>query len=107
MSQNDTVMAVEFTPVELQNLKCKVFEQDVNPQALNHAEMPTDVHLVEYEVDGKLYVDCVRAHKMVDIFDPYYDKLKEMGGTLNSITSGFGRIKPVLFGVQKKEEKKG
>ena len=38
--------------------------------------LPTDIHLVEYEVEGKLYVDAIRAYKMSDIFDGYYDKLK-------------------------------
>ena len=90
-------MSISFTAEELQSLKCKVFKQNVVPSELNHSELPTDLHLVEYEVDGQLYVDSVRAHKLVDIFDPYYDKLQLVNGTLISITSGYGSIKPVLY----------
>ena len=34
---------------------------------------------------------------MVDIFDEYYDKLKGKGEIV-SIKSGYGRIRPILFG---------
>jgi hypothetical protein len=95
-------MSISFTEEEQQNLKCKVFKQNVVPNELNDAELPTDLHLVEYEVDGKLYVDSVRAHKLVDIFDPYYDKLQLVNGTLISITSGYGKIKPILYKNDKK-----
>ena len=55
--------------------------------------LPTDIHLVEYEVEGTLYVDSVRAYKKVDIFDAYYDKLT-VGGTLLSITNGSAESNP-------------
>ena len=34
----------------------------------------------------------------MDIFDEYYDKLKERGGLIKEIKSGFGKIKPKLYG---------
>ena len=90
-------MSISFTEDEQSKLKCKIFKQNVIPSELDEAELPSDLHLVEYEVDGKLYVDSLRAYKAVDIFDPYYDKLSLVNGTLISITSGHGRIKPKLF----------
>ena len=93
----ETPMSISFTEEERHYLKCKIFEQNVVRSELNERELPTDLHLVEYEVDGNLYVDSVRAHKLVDIFDPYYDKLKLVGGTLLSITSGYGNLRPNLF----------
>lgn len=95
-----TQMSITFTADEKSLLKCKIFKQNVNASELDESELPTDLHLVEYEVDGNLYVDCVRAYKAVDIFDPYYDKLQLVNGTLISITSGYGRIKPNLYQVK-------
>ena len=90
-------MALTFTAEEKQLLKFTVFDLNVNPAEMDESSLPTDIHLVEYEVDGTLYVDMARAYKKVDIFDTYYDKLQELNGTLISITNGFGRIKPKLF----------
>ena len=90
-------MAITFTSDEKQLLKFRLYDQNVNVQDMNHSELPTDIHLVEYEVGETLYVDMVRAYKMVDIFDPYYDKLSAIGGTLISITNGYGKIKPKLY----------
>ena len=88
---------VEFTTEDLSRMKCQVMDQGVNKQEFDDTEMPTDVHLVEYELNGKLYVDAVRAYTMVDIFDVYYDKIKD-DGKMISITNGYGRIKPKLYG---------
>jgi hypothetical protein len=90
-------MAISFTTEEKHLLKCNIFDQNIDPQNLDEPNLPTDIHLVEYEIDGTLYVDSVRAYKKVDIFDPYYDKLSAIGGKLISITNGYGRIKPKLF----------
>lgn len=90
-------MAITFTKDEKQLLKFKVFDQNVDPKGINDSDLPTDIHLVEYEVDGTLYVDMARAYKMVDIFDAYYDKVSSLGGTLLSITNGYGKVKPKLF----------
>ena len=90
-------MALTFTAEEKQLLKFTVFDLNVNPADMDESSLPTDIHLVEYEVGDTLYVDMVRAYKKVDIFDTYYDKLNTIGGTLLAITNGFGRIKPKLF----------
>ena len=90
-------MTINFTADEKQVLKFTVFDQDVQKTDIVDSELPTDIHLVEYEVAGTLYVDMVRAYKKVDIFDAYYDKLKALNGTLISISNGYGKIKPKLF----------
>lgn len=100
-----TQMSISFTTEEKQLLKCKVFEQNIDPTNIDERALPTDIHLIEYEVDGNLYVDMVRAHKASDIFDPYYDKLKPVGGTIKAITNGYGNIKPNLYNPT--PEKKG
>ena len=40
---------------------------------------------------------------MVDIFDEYYDKLGK-DNPIHSIESGYGRIKPKLYGKIQSEE---
>ena len=72
-------------------------------QELN-SELPTDVHLVEFVRGQELYVDAVRAYKMVDIFNVYYDRLNAEARQglisnfeIKSITSGYGAIKPKLY----------
>lgn len=62
-------------------------------------QLPTDLHLVEYTQGDEFRADGVRAHTKVDIFDFYYDFLKEEGlpFQIKSIRSGYGRIKPKLF----------
>ena len=68
------------------------------------SELPTDIHLVEYVKGNDLFLDAVRAYKMSEIFDYYYDSLNEAAQAgaitnfeIRSITSGHGNIKPKLF----------
>ena len=63
--------------------------------------LPTDVHAVTYVEDGVVKVDAVRAYKMADIFDAYWDfGIRKV----MSIKSGFGNIKPKFYNP--KTEKK-
>ena len=50
-----------------------------------------------YEIEGKTLNDIVRAYTMVDIFDTYYDKLKGTGKVVK-IQSGYGNVRPNLYG---------
>lgn len=70
----------------------------------NTKTLPTDVHAVVYEEDGITKVDAVRAYKMSDIFDGYWDWGIR---NISSITSGYGNIKPKLYNpeVHKKDSK--
>ena len=68
------------------------------------SELPTDIHLVEYVKGNDLFLDAVRAYKMSEIFDYYYDSLNEAAQAgaitnfeIRSITSGYGNIKPKNF----------
>lgn len=66
--------------------KVKVVAEDVNLYDIIPGQLTTDCHTV-IRKDG--VVDVVRAYKMVDIFDLYYDlgvriqKIQLSGGTLN------------------------
>ena len=86
---------VTFEPGELK--KIQLVEQEITPDTFDDKDPPTDVHIITYSVGGEKYFDAVRAYSKVDIFDTYYDKLKGIG-TIHSIKSGYGRIKPKLYG---------
>ena len=92
---------VEFSAADKK--KIQVVKQDIDPSAFDDSELPTDVHLITYSLDGHTVVDAVRAYTMVDIFDAYFDKLKS-DNPVSEIKSGFGKIKPKLFGKINTEE---
>lgn len=92
---SDLTMPLSFKAGEL--LKCQLVEQNICPDSFDDTNLPTDVHLVKYSIGNKTFHDAVRAYTKVDIFDVYYDKLNG-DGTIHSIQSGFGRIKPKLYG---------
>ena len=111
MQDSNSKMAITWTDDDKERLVRReviIFKQNVREQDLDDRGMPTDIHIVEYSQGGLPYSDIVRAGKMSDIFDAYYDKLKESGGgVVTAIKSGFGTIKPKLWQATKKDEKKG
>tara|TARA_R100001015_G_scaffold19184_2_gene15754 strand:- start:1712 stop:1969 length:258 start_codon:yes stop_codon:yes gene_type:complete len=77
--------------------KVQFIADDVDIDNFDDATLPTDVHLITFTEEGDTKIHAVRAYTKVDIFDHYYDKLKGKG-TIQSIHSGFGRIRPNLYG---------
>ena len=103
-------MAIQWTDDDKSRL-CKreviIFKQNIMKGDLDLPGLPNDIHRVDYIQDGENYCDAVRAGKMSDIFDAYYDRLKDMGdGTVISIKSGYGTIKPKLYNPDQKVDKK-
>ena len=96
-------MTVEFTPEERRTSKIQILEQGIDPDNFDDSKLPTDTHIVTYTIEDATLHDAVRAYTMVDIFDPYYDKLAGVG-QLVGIRSGLGRVKPNLYGQIKYEE---
>ena len=83
--------------------KIQVVERGICPDTFDDTQLPTDVHIITFTKDGKRQFDAVRAYSMVDIFDEYYDKLGK-DNPIHSIKSGYGRIKPKLYGKIKANE---
>jgi len=96
-----TETKLQFTAKELN--KIQIVAQEVDIDKFDDKQLPSDVHLVTYVIDGTSYYDAVRGYTMVDIFDAYYDKLKGTG-TISKIKSGYGNIRPNLYGKIKNEE---
>ena len=95
-----TQTKIEFEAGETK--KIQVMDQAIVPDTFDDSQLPTDIHIVTYMIDGEKVYDVVRAYTMVDIFDAYYDKLVGIGEVL-SIKSGYGRIKPKLYGKIKED----
>lgn len=84
-----------------------IFMLNTTPDAIKEidADLPTDIHLVELRKGEETTYDAVRAYKMSSIFDVYYDKLQGEAQVV-AITSGYGRIKPKLYGYQAPDSSK-
>jgi len=93
---------IEFTTEDRKLSPCQIIEQGIDLHKFEHKELPSDVHVVTYEFEGNKFHDAVRAYTKTDIFDMYYDKISKAGKVL-SIQSGFGSIRPNLYGKIKPE----
>jgi hypothetical protein len=83
--------------------KIQVVEQDICPDTFDDTQLPTDVHIITFTKDGERQFDAVRAYSKTDIFDEYYNKLGK-DNPIHSIESGYGRIRPKLYGKIKANE---
>ena len=81
----------------------QIVQEGIDPSTFNDSELPSDIHLVTYTKGEETIVDAVRAYTKVDIFDVFYDKLKDVA-TIQSIESGYGKIRPNIYGKIKEEE---
>ena len=87
---------LEFTSKELN--KIQILDQEINPDTFKHKGLPSDTHVVMYVVEGKTLYDAVRAYTKVDIFDCYHDKVKTHNGSVIDIRSGYGNVRPNMYG---------
>jgi len=92
---------LEFTVKE--RIKIQILEQEIDTTKFEDKGLPADTHMVTYVIEGNTLNDTVRAYTMVDIFDAYYDKLKGVG-ELVTIKSGYGTVRPNLYGQIKNQE---
>ena len=110
MQDSNSEMTITWTEVDLAEHKKReinVHQQNIVEKELDNKTLPTDIHVIDYIHNGQRHADAVRAAKMCDIFDVYYDKLKELGGgSVLAIKSGYGSIKPKLYDPNPKENKK-
>ena len=87
---------LEFTSKELN--KIQIHAQEIDPDNFDTKGLPTDIHVVMYVVAGKTLYDAVRAYTKVDIFDTYHDKVKPLKGSVIDIRSGYGNVRPNMYG---------
>jgi hypothetical protein len=89
-------MALEFTSKELN--KIQVLTPGIDLDDFDHKGLPSDTHIVKYELENGTIYDAVRAYTKVDIFDTYHDKLKPLKGKVLDIRSGYGNVRPNMYG---------
>ena len=87
---------LEFSKNELS--KIQIHDQEIDPDNFDSKGLPTDIHVVMYVLEGKTLYDAVRGYTKVDIFDTYHDKLKPQKGKVLDIRSGYGNVRPNLYG---------
>ena len=74
---------------------------DVESIIMDQTTLPTDIHLIEYDDEGTVKIDAVRAFKMSDIFDAYWD----LGSrSVISIKAGYGCVRPNLYNAKQSED---
>ena len=100
-------MLINWTDEERRDAQRKdvnIFILNTTPDVIKEMdpELPTDTHIIEYVIDGETSYDAIRGYKMGDIFNIYYDKFKreDITASIVSITNGYGRIRPNLYGYQ-------
>ncbi len=93
---------LKFTAKELNRIQ--ILDQEINPDTFEHKGLPSDTHVVMYVVEGKTLYDAVRAYTKVDIFDTYHDKVKPQKGSVLEIRSGYGNVRPNMYGKIKTSE---
>lgn len=84
----------------------QIIQEAIDPLHFKHNGLPTDVHIISFIKDGKTQHDAVRAVAMADIFDHYFDQLKDSTKII-AIKSGYGNIRPNLYGRIKPAEEGG
>ena len=93
--------SLEFTKDEKN--KIQIIEQEIDLNKFNDKGLPSDVHIITYIFDGETKYDVVRGYTMVDIFDAYHDKVRKHGKVVK-IASGYGNIRPNLYGKIKTDD---
>lgn len=82
---------------------CEVLKQNCTLEETLDKNLPSDVYIVTYQIDGKIYYDLTRSSKRVSVFDMYYDNL---GPVVCDIDWGHGTINPRNWEYQAPKPKK-
>ena len=83
--------------------KIQVVEKGICPDTFDDKELPTDVHIITFTKDGSV-------NSMLSALIPKWISLMSITTSLgkdnpiHSIESGYGRIKPKLYGKIKTED---
>jgi len=78
-----------------------IIHANCDPELAKDRSLPHTAHLIEFNDDNKVVYDIVTAAKMVDIFDYYWDKYKNVA----NMTQTEGRANPKLWQDPNKKKK--
>ena len=77
----------------MDSTKVKLVREKCDLKSAEDKKLPTDSFIVTYKVDDDVKYDIVRAKAVVDVFDVYYDKYKNV----QAISWTKGIISPRTF----------
>ena len=77
----------------MESTKIKLVREKCDLKSAEDKKLPTDSFIVSYKVEEELKYDIVRAGAIVDVFDHYHDKYKNV----QSIQWTKGIINPRTF----------
>lgn len=82
---------------------CEILLEKCTVEETKTKSLPNDAYIVTYYDEGELCRDMTRSSKKANIFDMYWDKIRE---DLVSITFGYGVVNPLTWGYQAPKSKK-
>ncbi len=95
-----------WTPAEKETCKskygCDILIQNGSYAEVCTKDVPNDAYIVKYFFDDKICFDLTRGSR-IKIFDMYWDKFRD---NLKSISFGYGKVNPKLWGYKVPEKKK-
>jgi hypothetical protein len=96
--------------LKLKNLKdtcskyrCELIQHKADKTQLKNTQIPNDTYIINYKLGDEFFSDLCRAKKMCDVFDLYYDILRN--DSLLSIDNGYGVINPRNWNYKKTDTK--
>ncbi len=105
-AQNMENQMDSWTPAEKETCKskygCDILIANGSYVEVCTKDAPSDAYIVKYFLDEKICFDLTRGSK-IKIFDMYWDKFRN---NLKSISFGYGRFNPRLWGYKTPEKKK-
>lgn len=105
-AQNTENQMDSWTPAEKETCKSK-YGCDILIANGSYAEVctkdaPNDAYIIKYFLDDKICFDLTRGSR-IRLFDMYWDKFRD---NLKSISFGYGKVSPKLWGYKAPEKKK-
>jgi hypothetical protein len=89
---------------DLKKYSIKILHENCDRSMANSKNLPSNSHLIQYKLNGTIFLDIVQSYTMSKVFDAYYDKFGR--DVVQSITYTQGRINPKLYGATKPDDVK-
>lgn len=89
---------------DLKKYSIKILHENCDRSMANSKNLPSNSHLIQYKLNGTIFLDIVQSYTKSKVFDAYYDKFGR--DVVQSITYTQGRINPILYGATKPDDVK-
>jgi hypothetical protein len=89
--------------LDIKLFNCEILSNNITRHELINPELPTDTYYIEYDTEDGIVIDLCRSSKMANVFDLYYDKVKN---NIRKIDFAYGKKNPKLWGYNSPTDKK-